>query len=193
MPFCPQCKTEYMSGATRCFDCGVPLVGTLAVDEPGDYVACPRCSEQITADSDYCSHCGTLKANVHFFCETHSASSAIAVCIICRRLLCSECVNAVRGRVLCPEHKSVEVSEDWAVVFQSTDYYEANIIRGKLESAGITVNPRNNTSIGFIADGFIESAIGRTILRYPVKIFVPLDQYLIADEVLKEELPLAGE
>jgi len=85
---------------------------------------------------------------------------------------------------------AVEVSEDWAVAFKSVDYYEANIVRGKLESAGITVNPRNNTSIGFIADGFIDSAIGRSILRYPVKVFVPLDQYLDAVDILKEELPL---
>ncbi len=91
--------------------------------------------------------------------------------------------------MLCEEHRKVEVSEDWAVAFQSVDYYEANIVRGKLESAGITVNPRNNASIGFIADGFIEGPIGRSILKYPVKVFVPLDQYLDAVKVVADEFP----
>jgi hypothetical protein len=190
VPFCPNCRTEYVPGVTRCADCGVALVDHLPTLQAIEFDECGNCGERVTPDSDFCIHCGVLLSDEEFRCETHPGSSAVAVCIICRRLLCTECLTEKHGKMFCADHKGVEVSEDWAVAFQSVDYYEANIARGKLESAGITVNPRNNTSIGFIADGFIESAIGRSILRYPVKVFVPLDQYLDAAKILKEELPL---
>ena len=190
MPFCPQCKTEYIENILTCADCHVQLVPELPFDPLAAIAECINCSEPITEESDFCIHCGTLFSDDDLRCERHPESSAIAVCIICHRLMCTACAEPKQGRVFCEEHTRVEVSEDWAVAFQSVDYYEANIVRGKLESAGITVNPRNNTSIGFIADGFIESAIGRSILRYPVKVFVPLDQYLAAVEIVKEESPL---
>ena len=190
MPFCPHCHTEYTMGVTRCADCGVDLVDQLPVPQRIELDECGNCGDQVTPDSDFCIHCGVLLSDEEFHCETHPAVPAIAVCVICRRLVCVECRKKKHGKSFCSDHKAVEVSEDWAVAFQSVDYYEANIVRGKLESAGITVNPRNNQSIGFIADGFIESAIGRSILRYPVKVFVPLDQYLEADKIIKEELPL---
>src|SRR5512137_1560410 len=34
MPFCPNCKTEYRSGFTRCTDCDVQLVPSLPQEEP---------------------------------------------------------------------------------------------------------------------------------------------------------------
>ena len=192
MPFCPNCKTEYIAGITRCSDCNVSLVERLPDERPAEYEECGNCSERVTAESDFCIHCGVLLSEDNFSCEKHLSSKAIAVCVICRRLMCDECTKKKAGRMFCDDHKNVEISEDWAVAFQSVDYYEANIVRGKLESAGITVNPRNNTSIGFIADGFIEGAIGRSILKYPVKVFVPLDQYLSAVEIVNEEFPLEG-
>ncbi len=189
MPFCPTCKTEYHAGVTRCADCGVLLVEQLADQRTEDLETCSNCSETVTADSEFCIHCGSIFSAENFRCEKHPAVTATAVCVICHRLLCGDCSVNKGVRTFCDDHKNVETSEDWAVAFQSVDYYEANIVRGKLESAGVTVNPRNNTSIGFIADGFIESAIGRSILKYPVKVFVPLDQYLDALEVIKDESP----
>jgi len=189
MPFCPNCKTEYVAGVARCSDCNLPLVDHLP-EEQIEYQDCGNCFEPVTVGSDFCVHCGVLVSEDDFFCEEHPDSTATAVCVICRRLMCELCAKKKGVKILCEEHKKVEISEDWAVAFQSVDYYEANIVRGKLESAGITVNPRNNASIGFIADGFIEGPIGRTILKYPVKVFVPLDQYLKAIEIVKEEFPL---
>jgi hypothetical protein len=189
MPFCPTCKAEYREGVTQCHDCGVALVERLPEERNEDFEVCSNCSEHVTPDSDFCVHCGAMFSNDNYWCEKHPTLNAAAVCVICRRLLCHDCSVRRGVRMFCEDHKNVEISEDWVVAFQSVDYFEANIVRGKLESAGITVNPRNNTSIGFIADGFIESAIGRSILRYPVKVFVPLDQYLQAVEVIKDEFP----
>ncbi|HTY10678.1 MAG TPA: zinc ribbon domain-containing protein [Bacteroidota bacterium] len=189
MPFCPNCKTEYVSGTTHCADCDVELVDRVPDDVPVEYEECANCSESVDAESDFCVHCGVLFSGNDLYCERHPQSNAVAVCVICRRLMCDECAKKKGVKRFCEEHRNVEVSEDWAVAFQSVDYYEANIVRGKLESAGITVNPRNNTSIGFIADGFLEGPIGRSILKYPVKVFVPLDQYLEAVEIVSDELP----
>ena len=190
MPFCPNCKTEYIAGVKQCADCKIDLVDVLVLPEPEHDQPCPRCSGDVTEDSDFCPHCGILLGTGNFFCGNHGERKAEAVCIICRKLLCQECATGKNRRTFCDEHKEVEVSEDWAVAFKSYDYYEANIVRGKLESSGITVTPRNNAGIGFLADGFIETAIGRTILKYPVKVFVPLDQYLDAISVVNEQSTL---
>ncbi|MGA7160706.1 MAG: zinc ribbon domain-containing protein [Bacteroidota bacterium] len=190
MPFCPNCKAEYVIGTLRCSDCNLSLVDHLPEEQQIEYEECGNCFESVTAESDFCVHCGNLLSEEVFFCGKHPESKAIAVCVICRRLICKVCAKKKGVKMLCEEHIKVEISEDWVVAFQSFDYYEANIVRGKLESAGITVNPRNNASIGFIADGFIEGPIGRTILKYPVKVFVPLDQYLKAVEIVQEEFPL---
>ena len=189
MPFCPSCKTEYIAGIAQCSDCNLALVDHLPEEQSIEYEKCANCFESIAGESEFCVHCGIIISEDDFFCERPPESKAIAVCVICRRLMCEGCAKKKGVKMLCDEHKKVEISEDWAVAFQSVDYYEANIVRGKLESAGITVNPRNNASIGFIADGFIEGPIGRSILKYPVKVFVPLDQYLTAIEIVKEEFP----
>jgi hypothetical protein len=182
---------EYIEGTAMCSDCNLALVDHLP-EEAVEYDECVNCFEAVTTESDFCVHCGVLLSEEDFFCEKHPAAKAVAVCVICRRLMCEHCAKKKGVKMLCEEHTKVEISEDWAVAFQSVDYYEANIVRGKLESGGITVNPRNNASIGFIADGFIEGPIGRPILKYPVKVFVPLDQYLDAIEIVKEEFTSEG-
>ena len=81
----------------------------------------------------------------------------------------------------------IEAVEGWTVVFSSTDFYESQIVRGKLESAGINTNALNTTNIGIMADGFMDNSLGRTIFKYPIKIFVPASQYLEALKIVNEE------
>lgn len=33
MPYCPQCKNEYLEGTTACDDCGVPLVAAIPAEK----------------------------------------------------------------------------------------------------------------------------------------------------------------
>jgi len=37
MPYCPNCRTEYVGGATRCADCGADLVGELPQGQPAAF------------------------------------------------------------------------------------------------------------------------------------------------------------
>ena len=73
------------------------------------------------------------------------------------------------------------------MIFSSADFYEAEIVRGSLESAGITIHSTNTTNIGVMADGFMDNALGRTIFKYPIKLYVPADQYLSAQQILSED------
>ena len=187
MKFCPNCKIEYEDVAKLCADCGSILVDSLPAPEPLD--ECDNCGREAPFDMDYCPHCGTLYASDHYSCTQHPIAVAAGVCIICQQLYCSECLTKKQKKYFCEKHKEIEVREDWALVFQSTDFYLAQIIRGKLESAGVTVNPTNTTNPGFMADGMIESAIGRALLRYPIKVYVPLDEYLAAAAVLTDLSP----
>jgi RNA polymerase subunit RPABC4/transcription elongation factor Spt4 len=185
MQFCPNCKTEYTDEAELCADCGIPLVDKLPVAEPMD--VCDKCGADIGFDSDYCPFCGTLFAEDQYSCSNHPIAVATGVCVICQQLFCPECISVKNGKHLCRDHASIEVSEGWALVFKTADFIEAEIIRGKLENAGIPVNPRNVGNIATLADGFIDNPLGRTIFKYPVKVFVPLEKYFEAVEVVNQD------
>ncbi len=182
MPYCPNCKTEYNPGVLHCHDCGAQLVDTLDNNSPA--VPCVRCGGDVTPDSDFCVHCGTLLFGKKSQCETHPERGAVAVCVLCRRLMCSDCAKEINGRSFCEEHRKVEVEEEWVLVFQSVDFFEASVVRTKLEGADITVSAQNEHSIGYL--GFMDTPIGRTNLEHPVKIFVPFDQYVVAAQLLLE-------
>ncbi|MDE3057488.1 MAG: hypothetical protein KGJ59_05990 [Bacteroidota bacterium] len=107
------------------------------------------------------------------------------MCVLCHRPLCSDCANKRDSRFFCNDHEKVEVEEDWALVFQSVDFFEAAIVRSKLEGYGISVSAQNEHSIAYL--GFMDTPIGRTNLEHPVKFFVPFDQYLLASQLLAED------
>ncbi|MEW5799259.1 MAG: zinc ribbon domain-containing protein [Bacteroidota bacterium] len=182
MQFCPNCKTEYTDEAELCADCGIPLVEKLPEPEPMD--VCEECGADIGLDSDFCPFCGTLFAEGQYSCTKHPIAVATGVCVICQQLYCDECLSKKNGKFLCSDHKEIEVSEGWAMIFKTGDYIEAEIIRGKLENAGIPTNPRNVGNIATLADGFIDNSLGRTIFKYPVKIFVPTERYFDALSVV---------
>ncbi len=184
MKYCPECKTEYTDDAVFCADCNVLLANTLPESRPMD--ECDHCGGEVDLDSDYCPQCGTLFAEDQYSCTNHPTGIATGVCVICHQLFCDQCLTEKNNRFLCTAHASVEVSEGWALVVKSSDYMEAEIIRGKLESAGITTNRRNTGNIATIADGFIDNALGRTIFKYPIKIFVPSNRYLEAVKIVNE-------
>lgn len=184
MQFCPNCKTEYTDEAELCADCQIPLVDKLAKPAPMD--ECDECGADIGLDSDYCPFCGALFAEEQYSCTKHPIAIATGVCVICQQLFCDECITKKNGKYLCSDHNKIEVSEGWALAFKTGDYIEAEIIRGKLENAGIKTNPKNTTNIAMMAEGFIDNALGRTIFKYPIKIFVPTEQYFDAIEVINE-------
>lgn len=163
------------------------------MDQP-EYINCSRCGEEVTPDSDFCPHCGILFSEEgRELCDTHAGQRATGICIICRKLVCGKCGKKVRGRVHCLDHREVEVQQDWARIFQSTDINESELVKAFLESAGYKVLVQNFTPIGFVWDGGGDSAISRSNLSKPAKIFVPIPEYLKAEEALKEWKSGAGD
>jgi hypothetical protein len=150
-----------------------------------DLITCPYCSEEVTADSDFCPHCGTLFVDgKDVMCDEHPAKSALGVCIICRKLVCDECGMETGRRFFCSAHRKVEVREDWAEVFRSTEVADAELIKSLLESTGLKVLGQNFNSIGFVWDGGGDSPISRSNINKPAKVFVPIPEYLQAMEVI---------
>jgi RNA polymerase subunit RPABC4/transcription elongation factor Spt4 len=151
------------------------------------YINCPKCTEEVTRDSDFCPHCGALYSGASGqMCDSHTGQLATGVCIICRELVCESCMSVVRGRTFCPDHRKVKVEQDWARIFQSTDINEGEMIRAFLESSGYKVLLQNFAPIGFVWDGGGDSAISRSNMSKPAKIFVPIPEYLKAKESLEE-------
>lgn len=152
-----------------------------------EYIKCSYCNEEITADSDFCPHCGTLFAEAGAaFCDLHPIEPGAGVCIICRKLCCKECGNEVRGRFFCLAHRKVKVEQDWAEVFRSTEISDAELVKSVLESTGHKVQVQNFNSIGFIWDGGGDSPISRSNINKPAKVFVPIPEYLAAMEEIVE-------
>jgi methionyl-tRNA synthetase len=145
---------------------------------------CDNCSGEVDLDSDFCPQCGTLYAEDQYSCTNHPTGTATGVCVICQQLFCTECLNEKERRLYCDEHISIEAKEGWTVLFSTADFYEAEIVRGRLQSAGFVTHAANTTNIGVMADGFMDTSLGRTIFKYPIKIFVPADQHLAAQEFL---------
>lgn len=145
------------------------------------YSTCPQCGEEVTEDSDFCPHCGILFPPAeNAVCEIHQTINATGVCIICRRLVCIKCSKIVRGRTFCVDHMEVEVQQDWARVFESTEINDAELMKSVLEKAQYRVLVQNFGSIGYAWDGGGDSPQSRSNLSRPAKVFVPIPEYLEA-------------
>ena len=150
-------------------------------------IACTNCSDEITEDSDFCPHCGTLFAEAGaVFCDLHTLEPGAGVCIICRKLCCEECGVKVRGRFFCSAHRKVKVEQDWAEVFRSTEISDAELVKSVLESSGHKLQVHNFNSMGFIWDGGGDSPISRSNINKPAKVFVPIPEYLDALEEIAD-------
>jgi len=152
-----------------------------------DLIKCYYCGEEITDDSDFCPHCGTLFVDgKDIFCDEHPQKSALGVCVICQKLICDECGVEIHRRNFCMGHRKVKVQQDWAEVFRSTEISDAELVKSVLESAGHKVSVQNFNSIGFIWDGGGDSPISRSNINKPAKVFVPIPEYLKAVEEISE-------
>lgn len=152
-----------------------------------DLNTCDNCGGEVTLDSDFCPHCGVIFTEAgKVVCDTHAQSLATGICIICRKLVCGECGAVVHHRTFCLEHKGVEVQQDWAKIFQSSDINEAELVKSVLQSAGSTVQVQNFNSIGFVWEGGGDSSLSRSALSKPAKVFVPIPEYLGAVKTLQE-------
>jgi hypothetical protein len=148
-----------------------------------DQTTCSNCNEEVTVDSDFCPHCGMLfKETENVFCDEHQKNPAQGVCIICQRLVCQECGVSSAGRIFCEAHRKVEVQEDWAEVFRSTEVADAELIKSLLESTGVKVLEQNFSPKGSIWEG--DSSIWRSNINKPAKVLVPIPEYLQAMEVV---------
>ncbi len=185
MKFCPDCRTEYTDAGIFCSRCNVLLVDALPAPLPMN--ECDHCGGEVDLDSDFCPHCGTLSAEDQYSCTNHPIAVATGVCVVCQKLFCAECLTERSRRLYCPEHADVETREGWTMVFSTSDFYEAEIIRGRLENGGITVASTNSMNIGLLAEGFMDNSLGRTIFKYPIKVFVPAHQFEEAQRILSEE------
>jgi len=152
-----------------------------------EYIRCSSCGDEVTPDSEFCPHCGSLFAEAGSLkCDNHRIAEAEGICIICRALLCRECGKEVHGKFFCHDHTTVEVQQDWASVFQSSDINDSALVKAFLESNGFKVLVQNFNSIGFVWDGGGDSSLSRSALSKPAKVFVPIPEYLKAEAALRE-------
>jgi hypothetical protein len=88
--------------------------------------------------------------------------------------------------MFCLDHEDVEVQQDWAAVFASTEVNDAELIKVVLEKAQHRVLVQNFGSIGYAWDGGGDSPQSRSNLSRPAKIFVPIPEYLEASATVEE-------
>lgn len=151
-----------------------------------ELITCSNCQGELLDDSDFCPHCGYLLTDEKLFCELHPPKGAVGVCIICQRLVCEMCSEESEHRVLCLDHLEVIVDGDWAEVFRSTDVNEAELAKSLLQDAKHHVEIQNFGSVGYAWDGGGDNPQSRSNLNNPSKIFVPLDEYVGAKQMLDD-------
>jgi hypothetical protein len=152
-----------------------------------ELIKCNYCREEITADSDFCPHCGAIFIReTEVFCDEHPQKKAVGVCIICHKVCCEECGSEVDGRSFCFLHEEVKVEQDWAIVADTSDIAEAEMVRSLLESQGHKVQLQNFNSIGYIWGGGGDSPVSRSNINKPARVFVPIPEYLEAVKELEE-------
>lgn len=151
-----------------------------------DVITCSNCQGEVTADSDFCPHCGYLLTDATLRCDRHDTNEASGVCIICQRLVCAMCSEESERRVFCLDHLDVHVDGDWAEVFRSTDVNEAELAKSLLLDAKHHVETQNFGSVGYVWDGGGDSAISRSNLSNPAKVYVPLEEYMAAKSLLDD-------
>ncbi|MBF8248884.1 MAG: B box-type domain-containing protein [Bacteroidetes bacterium] len=152
-----------------------------------EYDRCKNCDGEVTTDSDFCPHCGVLFQGIGTLrCDTHVQRISSGVCVICRKVVCIECSKTANGRTLCLDHHKIEIQQDWARVFQSTEISDSELVRAVLESEGFHIQVQNFTSMGFVWDGGGDSPISRSNISRPAKVFVPIPEYIGAAKTIEE-------
>ncbi|MBI4418649.1 MAG: hypothetical protein HY563_07720 [Ignavibacteriales bacterium] len=151
------------------------------------YKRCTNCDGEVTGDSDFCPHCGQITSEaISVFCARHPTAVAVAVCIICRQLVCRACALQKRGRWFCRDHAAVRVEQDWALVFESPDINDAELVKSILDSAGFHVVVRNFGPNTAVWEGGGDSLFSRQALNRLAKVFVPIPEYVEAERSCRE-------
>lgn len=151
-----------------------------------EYILCMSCGEEVTPDSDFCPHCGVMyELAGKQSCETHPSETATAVCIICRRVLCAQCRFMREGRSFCGDHEAVRVEQDWAVVYESQDPADAQLVKSFLDSIGQKSLVREVVPYGFAWDSGGHGDVSFHMINRGVSVFIPIPDFLAAEENLR--------
>ena len=138
-----------------------------------DLTTCSNCSEEVTTDSDFCPQCGYLfKEAPVVHCERDFNQEASGVCIICQKVVCPRCREVRNHRLFCIEHKDVLVQENWALVFESHDVVDVELMKSYLDANGI--------------QALVQNMGMRAKSRGSARVFVPIPEYLAAKKTLEE-------
>jgi len=139
MPYCHNCKIEYVEGVKQCADCGSLLFSLPAEKEKKELLQCENCDNNVTEKDSYCPSCGAVFED-GVFCEKHPKKEALSRCMICNTYLCEECLTEIDKRAFCPEHReysSPGSSSDLVIIRHCETYEELSLIKSLLDSEGI--------------------------------------------------------
>ena len=152
---------------------------------------CGRCERAADNEDDFCPDCGTLFIT-GVKCSCHSDKDAEGVCIICCEPFCKDCGLFVNDRVfLCTDHSEYEIFEDMARVYGSFDYVHVDYAKSCLEQAGLNpmiyTRKANPIHMGTSEYTLFEASgdyAGHLVNE--IKLIVPVQQVLKAEEILRE-------
>ena len=176
MPVCPICESEYPEKIKICEDCGIELVDKVYKGKEKQNT-CENCSSPVKKGDKFCKNCGIILKN-NEFCEVHPEIKAEAVCLICKKFICDECIDEVSGKMFCPEHCNYSFTENnWAVVFTTNQEWEAELKKDFLAREGITavINSKKDSS-RMLTYGRLSE----------IWLMVPFEQVIEAENLLKK-------
>ncbi len=154
-------------------------------------LTCGECGVEVKDEDTFCKNCGAIfKDGVA--CSIHNSSEADGFCVICLKPFCKECGMLVNKIFFCDMHSQYEMYEGMSRVFGCTDNLQAQYITSCLEQASLHpfLYSRHFNPGADISPPLIYRVYG----NHPIvelKVLVPFNEVLKAEEVLKELDPVS--
>ena len=101
-----------------------------------EFFICDNCENEVSSDSDFCPHCGSLFVE-DASCINHPDVSAEGACVICCEAFCEQCGANVDDVFICNQHDSLEFIDGMVRVFGTNDVVQVEFAKDCLEKNGL--------------------------------------------------------
>jgi hypothetical protein len=156
----------------------------------GRIMECPRCKGGVQGSDEFCPDCGELLVE-GISCTNHPDKLAKGACVICCAAYCSLCGNRRGHPFLCGVHGHYEIYQGMARVYGTNDAAQAGYAASCLEQRQLhpmlysrKASPIHMGGSEYTLLHMSGETSGHVVNE--IKLMVPVQEVLVAEEILQE-------